>query len=61
MKENLRRASKESITIIKPRENKRGNDTVRTLTSITEVYVKKHCGNIDKYNRSVCEKTLWEH
>ena len=25
MKENLRRASKESITIIKPRENKRRN------------------------------------
>ena len=46
MKENLRRASKESITIINPRENKRGNDTVGTLTSITEVFVKK---------------TLWEH
>ena len=26
IKENLRRASKESITIIKPGENKRGNE-----------------------------------
>ena len=27
IKENLRRASKESITVIKPGENKRGNES----------------------------------
>ena len=27
IKENLRRASKESIAVIKPRENKRGNES----------------------------------
>ena len=31
IKENLRRASKESITVIKPGENKRGNESFGDL------------------------------